>query len=347
MNRNAITIKHIAKALGISASTVSRALRDSYEISIETKKKVQAYAEEFNYRPNLAALSLRKGKSKTIGVIVSDVTNSYFSQIIDGMESVANSEGYNIIIGQSKDSSKKERLVVEDFSSRSVDGLIISLAAETTDYSLFEEINDHGTPIVFIDRIAEEMDTHKVVADNFTGGYEAVKHLAGNGYRKIALLANNKNLSITTERIKGCRKAFEELGLELNDKWVQFCAAGGSDIKETEAAITNLLKLKGKPDALLTLSDTLSLRALRILREKKIKIPEDIALMGFSNYNNADLLHPSMSVIYQPTFEMGELAAKLLIHEITSKRPTSKFGKHVLSTKMISRKSSAPRHSKA
>ncbi|MBZ4188992.1 LacI family DNA-binding transcriptional regulator [Niabella beijingensis] len=345
MKLDAITIKDIAKALGLSASTVSRALRDSYEISEETKKRIRAYANENNYRPNLAALSLRKGKSKSIGVIVADIANSYFSQVIGGIESVANEKGYNVIITQSKDSAEREQMIVTDLTSRSIDGLIVSLAAGTTDYSIFEEMTDRGVPLVFIDRIAENIDTHKVTADNFTGGYQAVKHLAGNGYKKIALIANNKNLSISKERIEGCIKAFEELGLEQHPQWVQFCAAGGSDDREIEKVITSLLAMESSPDALLTLSDTLSLKTLRILKQKQMKIPGDIGLMGFSNFNNSELLDPALSVIYQPSVEMGSVAATLLLADIESKRPVTSFTKQVLSTRIITRKSSAPAHS--
>ncbi|MGJ7031287.1 LacI family DNA-binding transcriptional regulator [Niabella hirudinis] len=345
MKLDAITIKDIAKALGLSASTVSRALRDSYEISEETKKKIRDYANENKYRPNLAALSLRKGKSRSIGVIVSDIANSYFSQVIAGIESVANEKGYNVIITQSKDSAEREQMIVNDLTSRSIDGLIVSLAAGTTDYTVFEEMIDRGVPIVFIDRIAEDIETHKVTADNFTGAYEAVQHLAKNGYRKIALIANNRNLSISRERIEGCIKAFEELGLEQNAKWVQFCAAGGSDDREIEKVISSLLGMKNKPDALLTLSDTLSLKTLRILKRKQIKIPGEIGLMGFSNFNNSELLDPALSVIYQPSVEMGSMAAKLLLADIESKRPVTSFTKQVLSTRIITRKSSEPGHS--
>ncbi|ANH83535.1 LacI family transcriptional regulator [Niabella ginsenosidivorans] len=344
MKLGAITIKDIAKALELSASTVSRALRDSHEIGAETKKRIQDYAAANNYRPNLAALSLRKGRSKSIGIVLSNVANNFFSQIIDGIESIANSKGYNVIITQSKDSAEREKMIINDLSARSIDGLIVSLAAETTDYSVFEELNNEGLPMVFIDRIAESIETHKVVADNFAGAYEAVRHLAGNGYKKIALIANNRNLSISKERIEGCVKAFDELGLEQSSDWVRFCAAGGSDRGEMENVVSALLSMENRPDAILTLSDTLSLKTLRMLKNKNTAIPDDIGLMGFSNFNNADLLEPALSVIYQPSFEMGSLAAKLLLSEIESKRPVTKFEKHILKTRIVTRKSSAASH---
>ena len=344
MKLGAITIKDIAKTLGLSASTVSRALRDSHEISTETKKRIQDYAAANSYRPNLAALSLRKGRSKSIGIVLPNVANSFFSQLIDGIESIANSKGYNVIITQSKDSEEREKMIVNDLAARSVDGLIVSLAATTTDYTVFEELNKNGLPMVFIDRIVESVETHKVVADNFAGGYEAVRHLAENGYKKIALIANNRNLSISKERIDGCVRAFEELRLEQHTDWVRFCASGGSDDKEIENEVTALLTMRNRPDALLTLSDTLSLKTLRILTYKKIAIPEEIGLMGFSNFDNADLLGPALSVIYQPSFEMGALAAKLLLSEIESKRPVTQFEKHIFKTGIITQKSSAGSH---
>ena len=207
MKFEAVTIKDIAKALGLSTSTVSRALRDSYEISQETKKLVLEYAQKINYHPNPIALSLKERRSRSIGVIVCEIANSYFSQVINGIESIAYSRGYNVIIGQSRESFEREMLNLQYLTSRSIDGLIISVSAETKDFSYFKELSRKGMPIVFFDRIVDDVETHKVIVDNFKGAYDATMHLVQNGYRNIATLSAAASLSIARDRLAGYRTA--------------------------------------------------------------------------------------------------------------------------------------------
>src|SRR5687767_9811778 len=200
MKFEALTIKDIAKALGLSTSTVSRALRDSYEISPETKKLVLEYAEKNNYHPNPIALSLKERRSRSIGVIVCEIANPFFSQTINGIESIAYNNGYNVIIAQSRESFDREMINLQYLTSRSIDGLIISVSTETSDFSNFRLLNEKGLPIVFFDRIVDEIPTHKVIVDNFKGAYDATMHLIENGYERIAILGNAEVLSITRER---------------------------------------------------------------------------------------------------------------------------------------------------
>src|SRR5215510_103089 len=167
MKFEAVTIKDIAKALGLSTSTVSRALRDSYEISPETKKLVLEYAQKINYHPNPIALSLKERRSRTIGIIVAEIANSFFSQIINGIESIAYSKGYNVIIAQSRESFDREMMNLQYLTSRSIDGLIISVSTETKDFSYLKELHERGMPIVFFDRIVDEIETHKVTVDSY------------------------------------------------------------------------------------------------------------------------------------------------------------------------------------
>src|SRR3954468_9953039 len=177
MKFEAVTIKDIAKALGLSTSTVSRALRDSYEISPETKKVVLEYAEKINYHPNPIALSLKERRSLSIGVIVSEIANSFFSQAIDGIESIAYKNGYNVIISQTRESVDREKINLNYLTSRSIDGLVVSVSAETTDFSNFKELYERGMPIVFFDRIVNDINTHKVIVDNYKGAYDATSEL--------------------------------------------------------------------------------------------------------------------------------------------------------------------------
>lgn len=337
MKFEAITIKDIAKALGLSTSTVSRALRDSYEISPETKKLVLEYAEKSNYHPNPIALSLKERRSRSIGVIVCEIANSFFSQTINGIESIAYNNGYNVIISQSRESADRELLNLQYLTSRSVDGLIVSVATETKDFSYFKELHDRGMPIVFFDRIVDDIETHKVIVDNYKGAYDATTHLINSGYKNIATLSNAAGLSISKERLAGYKAALQEHGLEVNESMIKQCLHGGMIVSEVEEAIDELLQLKPRPDAILASADKLTTNCLRILKARKIAVPDDMGLIGFSNTDLTELLDPPLSVIKQPAFEMGEIATTLLLNLIESKRPVTDFETRVLTTELLIR----------
>lgn len=343
MKFGAITIKDIARALNLSVSTVSKALRGSHEISEETKKQVLAYAGEHNYKPNPIAQSLKRGRSKSIGVIVCNIDNNFFSQVINGIESVARQKDYNVIITQSRESYEREVANSEHLSSRSVDGLIISLSAETKNVDHLKNLHHKGLPMVFFDRITDEIATHKVIADNQKGAYEATSHLVDQGFRRIATITSSGSLSITQERLEGYKKALEEAGLKPDPRYIKFCEHGGMIKEETQQALSELLQLRNRPDAIFTASDRLSTTTLSLLRKLKISIPEEIALVGFTNSISADIFHPSLTAVVQPALEMGQLATDLLIQLIESKRPVTEFKKRVLDTQLDIRDSSLNR----
>lgn len=342
MKFEAVTIKDIAKALGLSTSTVSRALRDSYEISQETKKLVLDYAQKINYHPNPIALSLKERRSRSIGVIVIEIANSFFSQVINGVESIAYNRGYNVIIAQSRESSERELLNLQYLTSRSIDGLIVSVSAETNDYAYFRDLSERGMPIVFFDRVVDEIGTHKVIVDNYKGAYEATQHLIQNGYRNIATLSNPDVLSIARERLAGYKAALQDSGLGVKEELIRYCYHGGMILSEVESAMNELLSLKKRPDAILACSDKLTTGCLRIMKARGFKVPEDIALVGFSNTDLTELLEPPLSVIRQPAFEMGEVATNMLLQLIESKRPVTDFETRVLSTELLVRESTRP-----
>lgn len=339
MKFEAVTIKDIAKALGLSTSTVSRALRDSYEISPETKKLVLEYAEKINYHPNPIALSLKERRSRSIGVIVCEIANSFFSQTINGIESIAYNNGYNVIIAQSRESFEREVLNLQYLTSRSIDGLIISVSTETEDFKYFKELNEKGLPIVFFDRIVDEIKTHKVIVDNFKGAYDAVTHLIKNGYQNIATVGNAELLSITKERLSGYKAALTDNGIKVNDSVIKYCQHGGMIFSEVEEAVNQLLKLHPMPDAIFTSADKLTTNCLRILRTKKLNVPDDIGLVGFSNTDLTELLDPPLTIVRQPAFEMGEVATTLLLQLIESKHPVKNFETKVLPAELIIRES--------
>lgn len=339
MRFEAVTIKDIAKALGLSTSTVSRALRDSYEISAETKKVVLEYAKQIHYRPNPIALGLKERRTRSIGVIVCEIANSFFSQAINGMESVAYSKGYNVMISQSHESVEREMFDLQYLASRSIDGLLISVSTETKDFSFLHDLKRRGMPIVFYDRVVTEIDTHKVTVDNAASAYEAVKHLIKKGHRKIAHLANAENLSITKERNQGYMKALASFGIAVDDKLIKHCSHGGMLQEEVDEAMNQLFKGKNKPDAIFASADKLTTGALRFLNAKKKKVPQDVALIGFSNSELTELLNPSLTVIKQPAFEMGQKAMQLLLQMVESKRPVTDFEHVKLQAELISRSS--------
>lgn len=340
MKFESVTIKDIAKALGLSTSTVSRALRGSYEISPETKKLVLEYAEKYNYRPNPIALSLKEKRSRSIGVVVSEIANNFFSQAINGIESIAYNRGYHVIISQSHESYEREMVNIQHLVSRSVDGLLVSLSNETTDLQQFIQLHEKGLPIVFFDRITNTINTHKVTANNAKGAFDSTEHLIKQGFRRIAHVTNSPNLSITKERLQGYREALEKNGIAYDEKLIQYCHHGGMIFAEVEQAIARLLKLSQPPDALLAASDRITTSTISTIRNAGLKIPQDIGVIGFTNTNLTDFFSPTLSAVRQPAFDMGQMAIELLIQIIESKRPVTDFETRVMETELITRESS-------
>lgn len=324
-----ITIKDIAKALNLSTSTVSRALRGGYEISEETKKIVLDYAEKVHFKRNPIALSLKERRSYSIGVIVCEVANQFFSQAIDGIESIAYNKGYHVIISQTHDSYDREVINVEHLANRSVDGLLISLSAETKDYSHLEKLHEQGLPIVFFDRVLNSMNTHKVSSNNFKGAFEATEFLISKGCKRIAHLANASQLSITAERQNGYEEALKKYNIDIDPQLIKYCNHGGSDQKEVEDAIKGFLTSREVPDAIFVASDRLSIGCLTALKKYDT---QKLLIAGFSNSEVVELLTPSLSYVRQPAFDMGRKAIEMLISIIESKYPVEEFETITLDT---------------
>lgn len=334
------TIKDIAKALGLSTSTVSRALNGSYEIGAETKKLVLEYAEKINYRPNPIALSLKDQKSHSLGVVVCEVANTYFSQAINGIESIAYNRGYHVIITQTHESAAREAANVKHLLSRHVDGLLVSLSSETTDLTQYKYLHDKGFPIVFFDRVAEEIDTHKVIADNYKGAFEATELLINTGFKRIAHLTNSGNLMISKDRLEGFKDALSKHSIEYRPEYIKHCDHGGMVQNEVEQAVTELMKLAERPEAIFIASDRLTTSCISVLKKLKLRIPEDVAIAGFTNSDVAELFDPPLTVVRQPAFQIGQIATEMLIKLIESKRPVTEFTTEKLDTILTERESS-------
>jgi len=346
MKFGAITIKDIAKALGVSTSTVSRALRGSHEINPETKREILEYAERYNYRPNPIAQSLKASKSMAIGVIVPEIANHFFSQAINGIEAIAYNLGYHVIIAQSHESYEREVINIDHLVSRRVDGLLISMSAQTENMKHLVALQESGIPVVFFDRTSEELETHKVTANNYNGAYQMTKHLIESGFRRIGLIASANFLSITKERQDGYKKALAEYNVPFDEDYIKYCEWGGMVQAETEQAISELMNLPEKPRAIVSASDRLTMGTLAAVLKQGFKVPEDVAVAGFTNLKVADLLNPSLTSVVQPAFEMGQVATELLIQLIESKRPVTQFERRILETKLYVRDSSVPQKHK-
>lgn len=311
-----VSLKDLAKVLNISVSSVSKSLRDSHEIAEETKKNVRALAIEMGYSPNPYAGFLRNQKSKTIAVIVPELTNNFFIQAISGAESVAQEHDYNILIYTTNDTYEKEKRILNHLSNRRVDGVIISLASTTNEYNHLTNLIEVGIPIVFFDRICHEIETAKITTNDFASGFTATEHLISNGCKKIAYLSISKNLSIDHKRNQGYFEALNKYDIKIDDSMIINCS---NDDKSNQHKIKSLLKSNNKPDGIFASIERLALNTYNVCNELNIKIPEDLKVISFSNLRTASLLNPSLTTITQPAFEMGKESAKILFKYLSKK----------------------------
>ena len=332
-----ITIHDIAQKLNISASTVSRALKDNPLISETTREKIKKAAIEMGYRPNVMAANLRTRRTNTIGVIVPLINRHFFSSVISGIEDVAYKQGFAVTISQSNDNQEKESTIAHTLFSNRVDGLILSIGMETQSYDHLKLFSERNIPLVFFDRIVEEIPAHKIVIDDFGGAYRATQHLIEQGRKKVAHIGGPLNLQIYTKREAGYRQAISDAGLQINEDLILHNSLTREDGLN---AIKRILQTKERPDAIFCANDTTALSAIIHLKEKGIKIPENIAIVGFSNEPFSELVTPSISTIKQPGFEMGQKAAELLIKQIGSKVKPKNYQTIVMETELIVRNSS-------
>jgi LacI family transcriptional regulator len=341
MKFNQVTIKDIARELGISPSTVSRALKDHPDISVDTKKAVNELAEKLNYQPNIVALNLRQKKTNTLGVIIPELIHFFFSTVISGIEDVANQAGYNVILAQSNESLEREKKVIKALFNSRVDGMLLSISRETSNYDHIESILSKGVPIVFYDRMYTNPNTSKVIVDDYVGAKEVVNHLIEQGCKRIALLEGTPGLMISVDRKRGYLDALSENNIPFAEELVIACPEGS--LEDGKDAAEKLLAITPLPDGIFATSDPMAMGAITVLREKGIKIPADIAVAGFSNWFYGQLMEPSLTTVDQPGFEMGQEAARLLIRQIEMKdkdqfdiQPETK----TLKTRLIIRNSS-------
>jgi LacI family transcriptional regulator len=332
------TLKQIAKELNVSVSTVSKALNDSPEISDQTKIKIKEYAKLKNYKPNVIGLNLKNRKTKTIGVIIPNILNSFFAKVFSGIEKVADEKGYNVIMCISNESMDKEAHTLEMLSNGTIDGFILSVSEEAQkrhEYAHFSAIINDGTPIVMFDRIAEGIECDKVIVDDFDSAFNSTKRLIDLGCKNIALLSSIDNLSVGKLRVDGYLKALEDNNIPINENII-LRKESEEDLRRCVEAIFD----NNTIDAVFALAENDSVAALKIGIEKGYKIPEELSIIGFADGILASRrLTPSLTTISQHGVEIGEVAAKLLIDRLESKEEDIPYETVVIKTKLKERES--------
>lgn len=335
--RRFATIKDIAKALGISVATVSRALRDAYDVSPQTRKLVLEKAEEMHYKPNFNATGLVKSSTHKIGVIIPAITNYYFSTVITGIQEVAQSKGYNIILYITNDSPELEKKIVHDLSLSSLDGLLACVSSPSDACKHFQELIDDGLPVVFFDRVPEEIHISKVMQDDYNGAYQAVNHLIEQGYQKIAHITGPKGVLLTENRLCGYQHALRDHNLAFDNDWVVF---SGFSQKDGESDMAQLFTENPKrPDAVFAVNDRKAIGAMVALKRKNIRIGAEVGVIGFTNDPICEIISPTLSTVAEPAFEIGRKSCELLLTHI---KKTDFTGEEVvLSGELIVRESTS------
>ncbi|MCG8306819.1 MAG: LacI family transcriptional regulator [Cytophagales bacterium] len=332
-----ITIYDVARALGVSATTVSRALKDHYSIGKSTIRKVKKKAAEMGYEPNAIASSLRKKKTNAIGVIVSHINRPFISSLISGIEAVCSRYGYNVIITQSLDSYKKEREDVKTMFNSRVDGLIVSLAAETDRYEHFDPFIKNNYPLVFADRVSFEIDTDKVLVDNFDAAYMATNHLIGQGYRRIGHLAGVQQRHMYQKRLEGYLTALRDHRMPVDENVIHYSKLSYEDgINGAETLLNRDLR----PDAIFASNDTSAIGFMQYAEECGYSIPDEIGVVGFNNDPVSSIIRPQLTTIDHPAVEIGKKAAEIVLDKVSGKSQTQIPQTISFKTKLLIRNSS-------
>lgn len=335
MNRETVTIKDIARELGISPSTVSRALKDHPDISQATRNAVNELASRLNYRPNSIALSLKSGSSRTIGVIVPDIVHYFFSTVISGIEDVLYEKNYSMILCQSNEQWRNEVSNIQTLLASRVAGILASVAKDADDYSHYNAITEKGISLVFFDRAVDNLETDSVIIDDEEGSYRAVKHLLRSGKKRIIHLSGTENLALARHRKDGYLRAMREYRIEPSVDDIVKC----DTIENANAIIPMLLKRNPPPEAFFAVNDLTAAQTLMIVKKHGFRIPEDIAIVGFTNSQISTLTDPGLTSVDQKGKEMGREAAKLLINRI--EKPGAPFQTKVIISDLIIRGSSS------
>ena len=334
MPQNPVTLKDLAEALKVSPSTISRALRDSPQISQHTKKAVWDLAAKWKYQPNLIAKRLLTKRSNMVGVIVPEISYYFNSEAIKGIEDILLKEGFNLSICQTHESYDREVAHCENLMANQVDGIISSISGEARAWNHFKHIQEKGTPLVLFDRGFNVPNISKVMIDNEAAARQGVEHLLERGCRRIAFLMGPENMPIAYARKKGYLRALKAAGLTYDPQLTCHCTFS------TDMGFRNaleLLRCPDRPDAIFTINDRIGIGALAAVRQAGLCVPEDVAVLGFNDEPYAALISPGLSTISQPAYKMGQEAARMLLYQLAHPMAAPQF--KILRTKLVIRES--------
>lgn len=332
-----VNIKKLAQALNLSTSTVSRAFRDNSDISKETKERILTMAKALNYQPNHYASNLREQKSKTIAVIVPELGNNYFSLAIKGIEKVASAKGYHILVYATNDQFEKEVSFIKHLHNGRADGIIMSVSGEANDHNYLNDLSKKRLPLVFFDRVYEDIITPRVITNDYDSSFSATKHLIQQGCKRIAYLAVNRTLSIGKTRMQGYIDALKKFKIPFKEELIIDCTNNYKEnIELLKQAFTNL-----KPDGVFTSVERLAFATYYACYDIKLSIPQDLKVIGFSSLAIAPLLNPALSTITQPATELGKTAAELLFKMLENPTEINLKSEVVLNSKLYPRESTS------
>jgi len=331
-----ITMKDIARDLGVSIATVSRALKDSPRISQVQRERIQKYAREHNFCPNVIGEALRHSKvmpMKIIGVIVPEFIHYYFASVLTGIEEEAGARGYRIMVALSDEKYEREVKICEDFYKNKVCGIIVSQAKDTTQYDHFQRLIDKGVPLVFYDRICTGVDSSRVVVDDYMGAFTAVRHMVDSGCKRIAFYGASMNMEISKNRYNGYKDALLKSGLKIDESIVRLCDNRAS----AEAITPDILSMDNPPDAFFAINDDTAIGILYTAKRMGFNVPNDISICGFTNGNRAVACDPMLTTVEQRGKLVGEEAANILIGHVEGDIPRDKVEKRIVRTRLVIR----------
>jgi len=331
-----VTVKDIAKKLSLHYTTVSKALRGHPDISVATKHRVLSLAKELDYHPNSIAKSLKMQATSTIGIIVPSIKNDFFSAVISGVEEVAYGRGFNTVLCQSNESSDREAIHVRTLIYNRVAGVLVSVAQTTTSGAHFRALQKQGIPLVFFDRVCEDVEADKVVVDDYGGAVQAVRHLIRSGYRRIAHVAGPENTSIGRDRCRGYLDELERNGIATDHEMITF---GGLQEDDGVAAFRGLLSRGGMPEAIFAVNDPVAIGIYDEIKRNGLEIPRDVALVGFGNVKLSSYLSPPLTTVTQSPYKLGKAAAGMLLRRIENPERETAPEVEVIETKLILRES--------
>jgi DNA-binding LacI/PurR family transcriptional regulator len=330
------TIKDIAVKVNLHYTTVSRALRNHPDVQPATKKIILDAAKELKYQPNIHAQNLKTKQSRTIGVIVPEIKHDFFSSVISGIEDLAYEAGYVILLLQSNEKYEREVQNTKALITHDVEGLLVSISQETKNADHLRMFMQNGGSLVCFDRVCDDLVSNKVVVNDYDGAYKATQHLIERGYTKIAHLGGERGISITEARYNGYLDALKKNNLNIVDDYVYF---GGFHELNGKDGMKNFLKLPETPDAVFAVNDPVAIGAYGAIKSRGLRIPDDVAMVGYSNNPVGSMISPSLTTVHQPAYQMGKMALELLFKQINNRNDNYKPERKVLETSMIVRES--------